>query len=254
MDSLFSIAGKTVLVSGGTRGVGRTISVEFARAGATVFANYVRNQAAADELAALAKAESLDIRLVRADISADAGSKQLLEFVDAQGRKLDAFIHCAATGVHKPVEQLTLRHYDWTFALNTRAFFHLTIQLLPRFAPAASVVAMSSAGAQFAVEQYTLIGASKGALEAMVRHFAAELAPKGIRVNAVSPGTLHTDAWNAMPNAGERLERSAKNTPIQRLVTLEEVAHTTRFLCSAASSGITGQTLVVDGGARICVH
>ncbi len=251
MNPSFNLEGKTILVTGGTRGVGRAISLAFASAGARVLANYVRNQSAADTLVAEAAAKTLDIRTIRADISSEAGARQLLDIVDSQELRLDGFIHCAATGVHKPVEQLTLRHFDWTFALNIRAFFNLTTQLLPRFAPGASIVALSSAGAQRAIEQYTLVGASKGALESMVRHLAVELAPKGIRVNAVSPGTLHTDAWQAMPNAAERLERAARDTPLQRLVTLDEVAQTVLFLTSAAASGIVGQTLVVDGGSRL---
>lgn len=251
MNPIFSLQGKTALITGGTRGVGRAISLAFARAGASVAANYVRNQAAADSLLQAAQAENLDLRLVRADISGEAGVKSLLEALDSAGRKLDVFIHCAATGVHRPAEQLTLRHFDWTFGLNVRAFFHLTTQLIPRMAQGSSILAISSEGAQRAIEQYTLVGASKGALESMVRHFAVELAPKGIRVNAVSPGTLLTDAWESLPNAAARLETSARRTPIQRLVTLEEVAAVAQFLCSPASSGIVGQTLVVDGGARV---
>jgi NAD(P)-dependent dehydrogenase (short-subunit alcohol dehydrogenase family) len=88
----------------------------------------------------------------------------------------------------------------------------------------------------------------------MVRHFAAELAPKGIRVNAISPGTLLTDAWESLPNAAARLEKSIQRTPLNRLVTLEEVAAVAQFLCSPAASGIVGQTVVVDGGARISAH
>jgi enoyl-[acyl-carrier protein] reductase III len=254
MSALFSLQGKTALITGGTRGVGRALSLAFARAGALVTANYVRNQASADSLVQAAADEGLAIQLFRADISGEAGVKQVLERLDASGQKLDLFVHCAATGVHRPAEQLTLRHFDWTFALNVRAFFHLTTQLIPRMSQGSSILAISSEGAQRAIEQYTLVGSSKGALEAMVRHFAAELAPKGIRVNAISPGTLLTDAWESLPNAAARLEKSIQRTPLNRLVTLEEVAAVAQFLCSPAASGIVGQTVVVDGGARISAH
>lgn len=246
-----NLQGKNVLITGGTRGVGLAIALRLARAGARVFANYVRDQQAADALMGIAQAEALQVTCVRADISEDAGVKLLLGVLDAASARVDAFIHCAATGVHRPVEKLTLRHFDWTFALNVRSFFNLTVQLVPRLNSGAAVIPISSQGAVHAVHQYTLVGSSKGALESMMRHFAAELAPRGIRVNAISPGTVFTDAWKVLPDSEARLKEASARTPLQRLVTLDEVADVALFLCSPLSRGIIGQTLVVDGGARI---
>jgi enoyl-[acyl-carrier protein] reductase III len=149
------------------------------------------------------------------------------------------------------VEELNLRQFDWTFALNVRAFFELVHQLLPKFETGASIVALSSEGAVHAVPQYTLVGASKGALESMVRHLAVELAPRGIRVNALSPGSIVTDAWKVLPGSERRLAEASRHSPSGRLTTLEEVASAAHFLCSDAASGIAGHTLVVDGGSRI---
>jgi enoyl-[acyl-carrier protein] reductase III len=114
-----------------------------------------------------------------------------------------------------------------------------------------SIVAVSSGGATRAVSHYTLVGASKGALESLARHFAAELAPKGIRVNILSPGTVLTDAWKVLPDSEPRLADAARRSLLGRLTTLEEVAWAAQFLCSDAASGLVGHTLVVDGGARI---
>lgn len=247
----FSLVDRRILVTGGTRGIGRAVVLEFARAGATVIANYVRDQNAAGELTELAARENLAIQVCRADISGDPGVKALVEFATQGGTQLSAFVHCAATGVHKPVAQLTPRHFDWTYSLNVRAFLALVVQLLPSFRPGSSIVAVSSEGATRAVPQYTLVGSSKGALESMVRHFAAELASQGIRVNAIAPGSVMTDAWKVLPDAERRLAETVARTPLGRLVSLEEVARTARFLCSEAASGVVGQTLVVDGGARI---
>jgi NAD(P)-dependent dehydrogenase (short-subunit alcohol dehydrogenase family) len=251
MHNPFSLQDKTVLVTGGTRGVGRAISLGFARAGAVVVANYVRNEESANALLAVAREENLRLRVCRADITQDAELKTLAASLADAGPRLSALVHCAATGIHRPIQELTLRHFDWTYGLNVRAFFSLVKTLLPQFERGSTIVAISSEGAVRAVTQYTLVGSSKGALESLARHFAAELAPSGIRVNVLAPGSVMTDAWKALPDSERRLAETARRTPLQRLVTLEEVALAAQFLCSDASSGMIGQTLVIDGGARI---
>jgi enoyl-[acyl-carrier protein] reductase III len=251
MADVFSLQNRRFLVTGGTRGVGREIALQFARAGAHVWANYVRDVQAAERLRAQAAAEAISIELCRADLSSEKGMAELLEKLPSSTPGLSGLVHCAATGVHRPVAELTLRHFDWTFALNVRSFFALVHRLLDRFEKGASILAISSGGAVRAVPYYTLIGSSKGALESMVRHFAAELAPRGIRVNALSPGTVLTDAWKVLPDHERRLEEARRRSPLGRLVTLQEVAWAAQFLCSDAAGGIAGHTLVVDGGTRI---
>jgi enoyl-[acyl-carrier protein] reductase III len=248
----FALAGRFVCVTGGTRGIGRAIAFEAARAGARVLAVYARN----DEAAAAARAEAeragIDLRALRADLTADKGLAAVEEAcaTGGEGGTL-CLVHGAATGVHRPVGELTLRHLDFTFALNVRAVFELTRRLLPRLGPGSSVVAISSAGAARAVPGYALVGASKGALESMARHFAAELAPRGVRFNVLAPGSVPTDAWAAMPDRERRLAEAAARTPRGNLVTPEEVARAARFLLSDASAGIVGHTLVVDGGRAV---
>jgi NAD(P)-dependent dehydrogenase (short-subunit alcohol dehydrogenase family) len=247
----FSVAGQRALIVGGTRGIGRAIALQLARQGARVLANYVRDQAAAEYLKREAVAAELDLDVFQADVTQPKGLDHLIETVPNRFSRLSILVFAAATGVHHPVEKLSLRHFDWTFALNVRAFFELVRRLLPWFDQPASVVAISSEGAMRAVPQYSLVGASKGALESMVRHFAVELAPRGIRVNTLAPGTVHTDAWKVLPDAERRLAEATRRTPRGRLNTLEEVAWAAQFLCSEAAAGIAGHTMVVDGGARI---
>jgi NAD(P)-dependent dehydrogenase (short-subunit alcohol dehydrogenase family) len=162
-----------------------------------------------------------------------------------------SIVHAAATGVHRPFESLTLRHWDFTLALNVRAFFELVQALRPALGDGSAVVAVSSAGAVRAVPAYAAIGSSKGALESLARHLAAEFAPQGIRVNIVSPGSVLTEAWNAFPDKDARVAEAVARTPRGQLTSPEEVAMLVRFLVSPASQGIVGQTLVIDGGARI---
>jgi NAD(P)-dependent dehydrogenase (short-subunit alcohol dehydrogenase family) len=247
----FSLKDKNALITGGTRGIGRAISLQFARSGANVVANYVRGEETAQSLLSQAAQANLHIRTARADLTSPKGLTTLEEAVAGFNGKLHILVHCAATGVHKPFEQLTLRHLDWTLALNVRAFFELVNRFMPQFADQASILAVSSQGALRAIPAYSAVGASKGALEALARHLAVELAPKGIRVNILSPGAVATEAWDAMPNGKDRLEDLERRTPAGRLATPEEVAHAAQFLCSDAAHSIIGQTLVIDGGAGI---
>jgi len=251
MKDGFVLEGRTVLVTGGTRGIGRAVSLRLARAGATVVANYARNDAAASALQAEAAAEGLGLEVLRADLTLPKGLEAVLERMARPGSGTLALVHCAATGVHRPIEELTGRHFDWTMALNVRVFLELLKGLSSHWADGSAVVALTSAGAERAVPSYAVVGASKGALESLARHAARELAPRGVRVNLVSPGSVATEAWAALPERDARLEEARRRTPRGRLVSPDEVAAVVHFLVSADSQGIIGQTIVVDGGARI---
>jgi enoyl-[acyl-carrier protein] reductase III len=241
----------TFLVTGGTRGIGRAISSQFARAGGRVIAIYLRNEKAALELKAIAEQQLLAIEICRADLTAPEGLSRIEAHVKETGMPLSGVVHCAATGTHRAIDSLTGRHLDWTFALNARALFDLVIRLLERFDQKACILAISSMGATRALPHYAAIGASKGALEALVRHLAVELAPRGIRANIITPGAVSTDAWKAIPDADARLADAVRRSPMGRLVTVEELALCAQFLCSSAASGVNGQTMVVDGGTAV---
>jgi len=251
MNDLFALHGHCVLVTGGTRGLGRAISLQLARAGATVVANYARNDAAAEALRGQAASDGLALEVLRADLTLAKGLEAVQERMQRSAGSVVSLVHCAATGVHRPFDQLTPKHWDWTMGLNVRAFFELVRQMLPLFGPGSAIVPLSSAGAVRAVPAYATVGASKGALEALARHLAAELAPKGVRVNILSPGSVQTDAWDAFPDKAQRLADAVARSPLGRMVTPDEVAQAAQFLCSPASSGMVGHTLVIDGGARV---
>jgi enoyl-[acyl-carrier protein] reductase III len=251
MVDLFSLEGKRFLITGGTRGIGRAISLRFARAGAEILANYVRDAKSAEAMQAEAIEEGLSIELCRADLTSPKGLDKIKVLLGDADIGLSGLVHCAATGVHKKLEELTSRHFDWTFSLNVRAFFELVKLVQPGLKKGASILAVSSKGAVNAIPSYSMVGSSKGALEAFARHLAVELAPRGIRVNIIRPGSVLTDAWEAMPDKEKRLDDASSRSPIGRLVTADEVAQAAQFLCSDAASGIVGHTLVIDGGVGI---
>jgi enoyl-[acyl-carrier protein] reductase III len=236
--------GKSVLVTGGSRGIGREIAKRFAELGAErVAIGYLRNDRAAEETAAEIEALGSEPVLVRGNVS----SAKVTEQVAALG-SLDVLVHNAATGVARPALETEDKHFDWTMAANARALIALTRVAAPAMPEGSSIVALSSLGAQRVLENYVLVGASKAALESIVRHLAVELAPRGIRVNTVSAGVVETDALDAFPNREQMLSWSKARTPAGRLVEPGDVAGAVCFLCSPEAEMIRGQTLIVDGG------
>jgi enoyl-[acyl-carrier protein] reductase III len=235
--------GASVLVTGGSRGIGKTIALRFASLGATRIAiGYMRSDRAAEETADELHALGAEPVLVRGNVS----SARVVAEVAALG-PLDVLVHNAATGVIRPALETEDKHWDWTLAANARAFLALLRAAAPSMPEGSSVVALSSLGSVRVLENYSLVGASKAALEALVRYLAVELAPRGIRVNAVSAGVVATGALEYFPNREAMLEMGERN-PVGRIVTPDDVAGCVTFLCSPEAEMIRGQTLVVDGG------
>jgi enoyl-[acyl-carrier protein] reductase III len=231
-----------VFVSGGSRGIGRTIALRFARDGAKrVAIGYFRTDRAAEQTAEDLRALGAEPTLVRGNI----GSERVLDEVAALG-PLDVLVHNAASGVSVPALEATDKHWDWTLNTNARALLQLARAAAPQMPDGSSIVALSSLGAQRVLDNYTLVGTSKAALEALVRYLAVELAPR-VRVNAVSGGVVDTDALDAFPNREEMLAAGSAN-PVGRMVDPEDIAGAVAFLCSPDAQMIRGQTIVVDGG------
>ena len=157
-------------------------------------------------------------------------------------------MHNAATGVIRPALETEPKHWDWTMNANARALLDLTRACAPQMRPGSSIVAVSSLGAQRVLENYVLVGTSKAALESLVRYLAVELAPRGIRVNAVSGGVVETGALEHFPNREQMLEHSRARTPAGRMVEPADLADAVAFLCSPQAEMVRGQTLTVDGG------
>jgi len=241
-----SVRSASVFVTGGSRGIGKAISLRLAALGATrVAIGYLRSDSAAEATAEELRALGAEPVLVRGNIS----SERVLDAVRALG-PLDVLVHNAATGVIRPALETEDKHWDWTLNANARAFLALARVAAPRMPRGSTIVGISSLGAQRVLENYTLVGTSKAALEALVRYLAVELAPHGIRVNAVSAGVVETGALEHFPNRERMLEVGAQN-PVGRLVTPEDVAGAVAFLCSEEADMIRGQTIVVDGGSSL---
>jgi len=234
----------SVLVTGGSRGIGKAIALRFAELGAArVVIGYLRADAAAEQAAAELKALGTEPVLLRGNVASERVARE----VAALG-PLDVLVHSAATGVIRPALETEDKHWDWTLGANARALLSLTRAAVPSMRPGSSIVAISSLGSTRVLDNYVLVGTSKAALEAVVRYLAVELAPLGIRVNAVSAGVVETGALAHFPNRAEMLEAGRSRTPAGRLVEPRDVAAAVGFLCWPGAEMIRGQTLVVDGG------
>jgi len=237
--------GKSVLVTGGSRGIGRAISLRFAQHGARrVAISYLRNDTAAEETAEEIRKLGAEPVLLRGNLGDPDKTKALLEEAGA----LDVIISNAATGVIRPFQELDEKHWDWTLNANARALFTIAREASPAMLAGSSIVAISSLGSDRVLDNYVLVGVSKATLEALVRYLAVELAPQDIRVNAVSAGLVETGALDYFPNREEMLRFYRERTPAGRLVEPEDVADVVCFLASPAAAMIRGQTLIVDGG------
>jgi enoyl-[acyl-carrier protein] reductase III len=236
---------KSVLVTGGSRGIGKAIALRFAELGAKrVALSYLRNDRAAEETAEELRKLGAEPVLLRGNLGDPEKAKAFVEEAGA----LDVLVSNAATGVIKPLLELEEKHWDWTMNANARALVTLVRHAASSMPPGSSIVALSSLGSQRVLENYALVGTSKAAVEALVRYLAVELAPQDIRVNAVSAGLVETGALEYFPNKDEMLKWYKQRTPAGRLVGPRDVADAVCFLCSPEAGMIRGHTLIVDGG------
>ena len=246
------LQGKTALITGASRGIGRAIALDLASKGAHIVLNYVRNEEAA-------KKTQGDLEKIGAKVlpfQANVGDPKAIEkLVAAAGKtfgSIDILIHNAALGAFKPVHQLKINQWDLSFEINTRALLLLVQKALPWMEKSGgSVVALSSLGSRQFIPNYGAIGISKAALENLVRYLAVELAPKKIQVNCVSGGLVDTDAIKFFPGYDEIKKEAIKITPAGRIAEPEDLAKVVAFLCLPESAWIYGQTIIADGGLSL---
>lgn len=246
-----SLTGKTALVTGASRGIGRATALTLAAAGAQVLVHYgsaeTEATAVVDEIRrAGGKAET-----IATDLRSPHGPHQLAERVRTIiGGRLDVLVANAGIARAASIEETTVEDFDALFAVNVRAPFFLVQQLLPALCKGSSIVLLSSLAAHASVGTLSAYSATKGAIDTLVKHWAAALGSRGIRVNAVAPGVVETEMSSFTKTDAGR-EATLGMQALQRLAQPEDIASVVAFLASDQSRWITGDTLRVDGGSKL---
>jgi len=238
-----SLHGQTALVTGGSRGIGRAITLHLARAGVRVVIHYHRNRDAAENTAK----EAGGARLAQADLRSMQDIEQLVRSL--ADTRFDMLINNAGLWGFTPLGSTTLESLEAMLDVNVKGVFWLTQALLPQLNEGARIVNLSSiAGRIGRAGGRSVYGASKAAVDAFTRNWALELAPRKIRVNAVAPGYIDTDMTAGYFSDPKILQHAVDRQPFGRLGHAEEVADVVMFLCSPESHWITGESVNVSGG------
>lgn len=245
------LAGKTALITGGSRGMGRASAKALAAAGARVIVHYGKAATEANSAVAEIRSAGGNADAVMADLAAADGPRKLAEQVRAvAGSKLDIIIANAGIAGASSIEGQTIEKFDELYAVNLRAPFFVVQELLPLLQEGASVVLVSSLAARTAVGDLAAYSSTKGAVDTLVKYFAGALGPRGIRVNAVAPGVIATDMSSfAKSDTGRDFILSIQ--ALKRVGQPDDVADVVAFLASNGARWITGATIPVDGGSKL---
>jgi len=249
-DELFSVRDQVVLVSGGTRGIGRAIAAGFARRGASVFVTgreHDPTHRAAEELREETRGS---VTGVACDVSKANRIQPLVEEIVQAAGRIDTLVNVAGVNRRKPTEQVTEDDYDFVVDTNLKGAFLLSQavgrHMLER--RAGSQIQIASLNSDRPLKNVAPYAMSKAGLATLTRALALEWSDRGVRVNALAPGFILTDLTRKLWSDPQMLEWGQANTPMRRLGVPEDMVGTAIFLASAASQFMTGQVLYVDGG------
>jgi len=246
-----TLAGRVALVTGASRGIGRRIALKLGAAGCDIAAIYYNAHAEAASLCEALAAMNRRAFAFQCNVADPQSVTEAVTEIRGHFDKIDFLISNAASGVLKPLAAATLKHWRWCMETNAFALVLLTQRILDVMPRGGRILALSSLGARRAVPDYGLVGASKAALEAIVRSLAYELAPRGISVNVISGGVVETDALRAFPQHQQIAAEFKKRSPLGRVLRPEEIADAVYLMCLPEAATISGQTVVADGGFSI---
>ena len=246
-----TLKGKVALITGGSRGIGRAITLKLAAEGADVIINYFRRRSAAEVTAQEAREKGVTAHIIKANVGDPEKIDSMFDEIEEKFGRLDIFINNAASGVARSALDLDTRGWDWTMDINAKAFLLCAQKAAKLMKNGGKMVTISSLGSRLVMPIYTAVGVSKAALEALTRYLAIELAPKGICVNGVAAAAVETEALKIYTEEQGLPQLSWQTTPAGRMVQPEDIANVVAFLCSDESAMIRGQIITIDGGVSL---
>jgi len=247
-------AGKVALITGGSRGIGRATAHLLAARGADVAFTYRRQEGAASEVAEAIRRLGRRVLSIPADLTDMEAVRRIFAGVRETFGVLDFFIANAAATAFKPLLEVKEHNVDKTFAITVKGFLVAAQEAVPLMGGRRGrIVAVSGIDSLGCLPRHGTLGAAKAAMEVLTRYLAAELAPRGISVNAVNPGLVETDSSRLYAGDGYEAWKAqvVQATPKGRVGTPEDIAKVIAFLCSEEAEWICGQTIVVDGGLTL---
>jgi enoyl-[acyl-carrier protein] reductase III len=244
------LEGKTAVITGSGRGIGRGIALALAAQGCNIAVNYVRKREEAEQTAGEISALGVRAAVIKANVGKEEEVRQLVDEAAAELGSVDIFVGNAASGVLKPLSEIDAKAWDWTLNINARSILFGAQAAVPymRQRGWGRILTVTSIGSRRVFPEYGVVGVSKAAIETVTRYLAVELAPANIICNCISPGVVVTGALDFFPRRDAMIAHAVKHTPAGRIATPEDVGAVAAWLCSDAAAMIVGQTIEVDGG------
>ena len=237
---------KTVIVTGGSRGIGKTICIEFAKLGANVIFNYARNHNEAKKTKEEIIKYGVACEVIKCNLNDPEQINNFFTEVESKYKSIDILINNAASGVNKKSYELEIKHWDWTYNINAKAPWLLSIKSSKLMKNGGSIINISSLGSQKVLPNYFLVGTSKASLETITKYLAVELADKNIAVNCVTPAAAKTRIFDQITQ--EHIDYMLSKIPRNRFVKVEELAAMVSWMVSEENSFTTGAVFDVSGG------
>jgi enoyl-[acyl-carrier protein] reductase III len=251
-----NLEGKTAVITGSGRGIGRGIALALAQRGCNIAINFFRRREDAEQTAHAVAALGVKAAVIKANVAKEEEIRGLVDSAAQQLGGVDIFVGNAASGVLKPIGEIDAKAWDWTLNINARSILFGAQAAVPymRQAGWGRIITITSIGSRRVFPEYGVVGVSKAAIEALTRYLAVELARENIIANCISPGVVLTGALDFFPRRDEMVAHAAQHTPAGRLVTPEDVGNVAAWLCTEDARMIVGQTIELDGGYSLILE
>ena len=245
---------KTVIITGGTRGLGKELCLEFAKNGCNVIFTYSRSQTESKKVKLEIEKLGVTAKFFKLNLLSPDNINQFCEIIKKENINFDFLINNAASGVMKNSIETTEKHWDWTMQVNVKGPWLLSKNLSKNINKKGKIINISSPGSTKVLNNYFSIGVSKAALESLTRYMAYDLAKDDISVNSISASLLETDAIKHFPNQEEIKSILSRKNPKQKKLIPNDVAKFAVSLCSEAGDMVIGQNIIIDGGDTLLLR